>query len=354
MTAKKTTNQISYTVQEIADFLGARVVGDSSLSISSVNALTEASPGAISFLSDGKRRKELTQTQASAVLLPEAEAENCPVTAIVVDKPYVAYARTAALLYPAKKQPAGIDPAASVDSTATIDPSAWIGPCSVIGAGVEIAAGVQIGPGCVIGENSKIGQDSVLAANVSIAHECQIGQRALIHSGVVIGADGFGQADAGNEWVKIPQIGRVIIGDDVELGANTCIDRGAIGDTIIGNGCRFDNLIQIAHNVNIGERTVIAAQSGISGSTSFGEHCIIAGQVGVTGHLKITDNVVLAGGAVARQDIKKPGVYASGSPLEPIKSWYKNSTRIKQLDEMNKKIRELEKKLQALEKDSNT
>ena len=343
---------VSLTIKEIAEFLNARVKGDDSIIISAVNTLTKAQTGEISFFSDKKLRNQLDTTKASVVLVSEINAENCPVTAIIVDNPYVAYAKTAALLYPVFKNAPGIHPSAVIDPSATIDKSAWIGPCSVIEADAIIAAGVQIGAGCIIGRGSHIGKDSYLAGNISVMYQCTIGERALIHSGVVIGADGFGQADAGDHWVKIPQIGRVIIGNDVELGANTCIDRGAIENTIIGDGCRFDNMIQIAHNVNLGAHTVIAAQSGIAGSTSIGQHCIVAGHVGVSGHLKITDNVVLAGGAMARQDIKEPGVYASGSPLEPIKSWYKNSTRIKQLDDMGKRIKQLEKKLAQLEDSS--
>ncbi|MDH5572647.1 MAG: UDP-3-O-(3-hydroxymyristoyl)glucosamine N-acyltransferase [Gammaproteobacteria bacterium] len=349
MTQSASDNTITLTVKAIADFLNARVVGDENIKISTVNALTEARSGEISFLSDKKLLKQLDTTKASAVLISETNAENCPVTAIIVDKPYVAYARVTALLYPAFKNAQGIHPSAVIDPTASVDKSAWIGPCSVIEANATIAAGVQIGAGCVIGRGSQIGKDSQLAGNVSVMHHCFIGERALIHSGVVIGADGFGQADAGDHWVKIPQLGRVIIGNDVEIGANSCVDRGAIKDTIIGDGCRLDNMIQIAHNVHVGAHSVIAAQSGIAGSTTIGQHCIIAGHVGIAGHITITNNVVLAGGAMARQDIKEPGVYASGSPLEPIKSWYKNSARIKQLDEIGKRIRQLEKKLAQLE-----
>ena len=349
MTQSASDNTITLMIKDIANALNARVIGEENIKISAINSLSDAKVGEISFFSDKKLRKQLETTKASAVLLSEANADNCPVTAIIVDKPHVAYAKIAALLYPAFKNDPGIHPSAVIDPTATIDTSAWIGPCSVIETGAVIAAGVQIGAGCVIGRGSQIGKDSLLAGNVSIMHHCTIGERALIHSGVVIGADGFGQADAGDHWVKIPQLGRVIIGNDVELGANTCIDRGAIEDTIIGDGCRFDNMIQVAHNVNLGAHTVIAAQSGVAGSTSMGQHCIVAGHVGVAGHLNITDNVVIAGGAMVRQDINEPGVYASGSPLEPIKSWFKNSARIKQLDDMGKRIKQLEKKLAQLE-----
>ncbi|VAX06176.1 UDP-3-O-[3-hydroxymyristoyl] glucosamine N-acyltransferase [hydrothermal vent metagenome] len=335
----------SYSIAQIAKHLNARIIGDDSQMITAINSLADALPGEISFLSDKRLQTQLKTTQASAVLLSEAAAEHCPVTAIIVDNPYAAYARAATLLYPQHFHIPGIHPEAIVDDNATIDITAWIGPGTVIEANAVIEADAQIGPNCVIGKNVRIGKETTLVASVTITYDCQLGERNLIHPGVVIGSDGFGQANDNGKWLKIPQLGRVIIGDDVEIGSNTTIDRGAIKDTVIENGVRLDNLIQIAHNVHIGADMVMAAQSGISGSTSIGKHCMFGGAVSIAGHLDIADNVILTGRAGVRQSIDEAGIYGSGTPLEPVKKWMKNAVRFKQLDEMSKRISELEKKL---------
>ncbi len=339
----------AYTIAKIAEHLNARIIGDASLTISSINSLEDAQAGEISFLSDKRMLPQLKDTQASAVLVNEAAAEHCPVTAIVVDNPYAAYARTASLLYPQRFHIPGIHPSAIVDDKASIDATAWVGPGSVIEANAVIAADAQIGANCVIGKNVRIGKQTTLVASVTINYDCELGERTLIHPGVVIGSDGFGQANDKGKWVKIPQLGRVIIGDDVEIGANTAIDRGAINNTVIENGVRLDNLLQIAHNVRIGADSVIAGQTGISGSTQIGKQCMFGGAVSIAGHLNISDNVLLAGRSEVRKSINEPGAYGSGTPLEPMKKWRRLSVRFKQLDEMGKRINELEKKLAQLE-----
>jgi len=339
----------SYSIAKIAEHLKARVIGDKSQIISSINSLEDAQAGEISFLSDKRMLQQLKDTQASAVLVNEAAAEHCPVTAIVVDNPYAAYARAASLLYPQRLHIPGIHPAAIVDDKATVDITAWVGPGTVVEAGAVIAADAQIGPNCVIGKNVQIGKQTTLVASVTINYDCKLGERNLVHPGTVIGSDGFGQANDRGKWVKIPQLGRVIIGDDVEIGANTAIDRGAINNTVIEDGVRLDNLIQIAHNVRIGADSVIAGQTGISGSTTIGKQCMFGGTVALAGHLSIADNVMIAGRSEVRQSIEEAGAYGSGTPLEPMKKWLKSSARFKQLDEMSKRISALEKKLAQLE-----
>jgi len=344
-----TIKATTYTIAKIAEHLNARVIGDETQSISSINSLQDAQAGEISFLADKRLQAQLKTTQASAVLINEAAAEGCPVTAIVVDNPYAAYARTASLIYPQRIHIPGIHPSAIVDDKACINITAWIGPGTVIEADAVIGADAQIGPNCVIGRNVRIGKETTLVASVTINYDCQLGERNLIHPGTVIGSDGFGQANDKGKWVKIPQLGRVIIGDDVEIGANTAIDRGTIKNTVIEDGVRLDNLIQIAHNVRIGADSVIAGQTGISGSTTIGKQCMFGGTVALAGHLTIADNVMIAGRSEVRQSIEEPGAYGSGTPLEPMKKWLKSSARFKQLDEMSKRINTLEKKLALLE-----
>ncbi len=341
-----------YSIAQIAKHLNARVIGNENQTISAINTLAEAQSGEISFLSDKRLQQELTNTQASAVLVNEAAAEHCPVTAIIVDNPYAAYARIATLLHPQPMHSPGIHPSAIVDNQASIDITAWVGPGTVVEARAVIEANAQIGPNCVIGENVHIGKQTTLVASVTINHGCKLGERNLLHPGVVIGSDGFGQANDHDKWIKIPQLGRVVMGDDVEVGANTAIDRGTIKDTVIENGVRIDNLVQIAHNVHIGADSVIAGQTGISGSTRIGKNCMFGGTVALAGHLTITDHVVLAGRSEVRQSIEESGMYGSGTPLEPMKKWLKSAARFKQLDEMSKRLNELEKKLARLENSS--
>jgi len=281
------------------------------------------------------------------VLLTADDADAVPTKAIVVGNPHVAYAHIAAWLYSDDDFSPGIHPAATVNSSCSVHKSAQIAENCSIAAGVVIAAGCQIGPGCVLGNNVTLGENTRLMANVTVCHGTQIGCRTILHPGVVIGADGFGLANDDGKWLKVPQIGKVILGDDVEVGANTTIDRGAIGDTIIENGVKLDNLIQIGHNVHIGAHTAIAACTAVAGSAIIGQHCAIGGCVGIVGHLEIADNVTITGMSHVAQAITKAGIYSSGTPLEENTAWHRNYVRLKQLDDMARRLKKLEKHISA-------
>lgn len=335
-------------LKKLAEHVDGYVIGDGDCLIERVATLKNASNGDISFLTNIKYKHELLATKASAVILNEKHAKDCLTNALVVANPHPAYAKIATLLYAEKSTRQGVHPTAVVEAGCQIDPSAWIGPHCVIESGAIINAGCYIGPGCYIGKNTAIGADCVLTANISIMHQCRLGDRVLIHPGAVIGADGFGQAYDNGEWIKVPQVGAVQIGNDVEIGANTAIDRGTIEDTIIEDGVKLDNLIQIAHNVRVGRHTVMAACAAVAGSTTIGKSCAIGGNVGIVGHLTIADNVTITARSTVLQSIKAPGVYSSTTPLEPNKLWHKNHIRFKQLDEMARRIRLLEKELEKI------
>ena len=334
---------MKYTLGELAEHVSGEVKGDASYVIESVGTLHHATAKQISFLTNPSYRKELALSTAGAVILSAADAETCSTNAIVSNNPYAAYAKIAALLFPDEQYKAGIDAGAYVAVDANISETASIAAGVVIESGVTLADAVRIGPGCVLQKNVNVGAHSILTANVTVAHDCVIGESSLIHPGVVIGADGFGQAmDEGN-WIKVPQLGRVVIGNDVEIGANTTIDRGAIEDTIIEDNVKLDNQIQVAHNVKIGAHTAIAGCTAIAGSTKIGKHCRIAGMVGIVGHLEIADNVTVTAKSLVTGSIKKAGMYSSGTPLEPSQQWRKNTVRIKHLDDMAKRLNKLEK-----------
>ncbi|MFK5913873.1 MAG: UDP-3-O-(3-hydroxymyristoyl)glucosamine N-acyltransferase [Woeseiaceae bacterium] len=334
---------MKYTLGELAKHVSGEVQGDASCVIESVATLHHASPSQITFLTNPAYRKELANSKAGAVILSATDAESCHLNALVSKNPYAAYAKIAALLSPDEKFDAGIHSSAHIHESSTISLDASIAAGVVIEEGVIISSGVRIGPGCVIQKNSKIGAASILTANVTVAHGCNIGERNLIHPGVVIGADGFGQAMDNGQWIKVPQLGGVKIGDDVEIGANTTIDRGAIEDTVIEDNVKLDNQIQVAHNVHIGAHTAIAGCTAIAGSTNIGKHCRIAGMVGIVGHLEIADNVTVTAKSLVTGSIKKAGVYSAGTPLEPNAQWRKNTVRFKHLDEIARRLNKLEK-----------
>lgn len=338
---------MKYTLDELAKHVSGEVKGDASCVIESVGTLHHADKTQISFLTNPSYRKQLASSQAGAVIMSAADAEHCSINAIVSNNPYAAYAKIAALLSPPEEYEIGIDPAAHIAADVNISTKASIAAGVVIEAGVTLADSVRIGPGCVLQKNVKIGAHSVLTANVTVASGCKIGERNLIHPGVVIGADGFGQAMDNGNWIKVPQLGSVVIGDDVEIGANTTIDRGAIEDTVIEDNVKLDNQIQVAHNVIIGAHTAIAGCTAIAGSTKIGKHCRIAGMVGIVGHLEIADNVTVTAKSLVSGSIKKAGVYSAGTPLEPSQQWRKNTIRFKQLDDMAKRLNKLEKQLSS-------
>lgn len=337
------------TLAEIAARLGGDVLGDAQTRITQVATLASAGAGQIAFLANKKYRSQLKTTQAAAVILaPEAAAEfDGP--RIVSANPYAYYARVATLLNPqGARAPSGVHPSAVVESE--LPASVAVGPNVCIGRDVVIGEGVQIHAGCVIGDGVTIGAGSLLYPRVTIYHGCRIGQRAILHAGVVIGADGFGFAPDGKEWIKIPQIGAVDVGDDVEIGANTTVDRGALDDTMIGDGCKIDNLVMIGHNCNIGPYSVIAGCTGMAGSTTLGEHCILGGASMISGHLSLAPNTTISGASTVMRSIVEPGgVYASVFPLDSYEHWMRNASHIRRLSKLAERVSELEKKLKESE-----
>lgn len=328
---------------QLAQKFGGSIIGDDQQDIKAIATLEQAGAGDITFLANRRYRHHLATTQASAVILKSADQSYCKTTAWVVKDPYVIYARVAQLLYAPTPVSPGIHPSAVIHPGADIDRGASIAANCTIGSNVIIRSGVQLGPGCVIGDGSRIDEGSRLVANVTIGCQVIIGKRALLHPGVVIGGDGFGFANEGGEWIKIPQIGSVIIGDDVEVGANTTIDRGALQDTLIGNGVKLDNQIQIGHNVQIGDHTAIASGAGVAGSTKIGKRCAIAGHVGIIGHLTITDDVQITAMSFVTSSIESAGIYSSGYPYETNRQWLKNTARLHQLDDLARRLIRLEK-----------
>lgn len=335
-----------YTAEKLANLIGAELRGDPNCVLVGVASLHQAESGQISFLDNAHYRKHLATTKASAVILAPNDVTTCPTNALVMDNPYLGYAKAAALFATTPASPAGIHPTAVIGKDCKIHPSASIGPLAVLGQGVQLDEGVIIGAGCVLGDNTVIGAMSRLWANVTVYHHSYLGQRVIIHSGVVIGSDGFGIANNKGVWHKVPQLGTVRIGNDVEIGANTTIDRGAISDTVLEDGVKLDNQIQIGHNVYIGAHTAIAGCVGIAGSTRIGKHCLIGGGTGIGGHLEIADQVIITGMTRVSHSINKTGIYSSGSPIQNNSEWRKNSVRFRQLDEMARKLQKLEKALQ--------
>ncbi|MFC1602674.1 UDP-3-O-(3-hydroxymyristoyl)glucosamine N-acyltransferase [Pseudomonadota bacterium] len=338
--------RVSHRLDDLAHKVNARLVGDADCIISNLSVLQDAEPGSISFLSNRKYRKYLKTTKASAVILAQEFLDDCPTNALVSDNPYLIFAKIAQLIAPSPAQKAGQHASAIVASSARIESSARIGPGVVIEDDVVIGAGVDIGAGSVIGKGCQIGDESRLVANVTLCCDVTIGRRALIHPGAVIGSDGFGLANDDGVWVKVSQLGSVRIGDDVEIGANTTIDRGAIKDTVIESGVKLDNQIQIAHNVEIGAHTAIAACVGIAGSTKIGKQCTLAGGVGVVGHLEIADNVHFSAQTLVTRSFTEPGYFSGNLPAVPNNVWRRTIARVRQLEETTQRVRHLEQQCQ--------
>ncbi|MCD1631496.1 UDP-3-O-(3-hydroxymyristoyl)glucosamine N-acyltransferase [Marinobacter shengliensis] len=339
--------QKSFRLQELAEALGAELRGDPDTAISGLATLQAAGPGQMSFLANPAYAKYLAQTKASAVIVSPANAADAPTNVLLLDNPYLGYARISHWFDATPAPVAGIHPTAVVDPSATVADSACVGPHVVIEADAQIGDQVVIGAGCFIGARSRIGDQSVLRPRATLAHDVVLGQRCHILSGAVIGSDGFGFANERGVWHRIAQVGGVVLGDDVEIGANTTIDRGAVDDTVIGNGVKIDNLVQVAHNVRIGDHSAMAAKVGIAGSTKIGRHCVFGGAAGVAGHLEITDQVQLTGMTMVTGDIAEPGVYSSGTSADTNRQWRKNAVRFRQLDILARRIKELEKKLKG-------
>ncbi|WP_144171519.1 UDP-3-O-(3-hydroxymyristoyl)glucosamine N-acyltransferase [Pseudomonas sp. Kh13] len=339
---------VTMTLGQLAEALGATLKGPEALQITGLATLQEAGPGQLSFLANPQYRKFLDNSQAAAVLLKAADAEGFAGNALIVADPYLAYARISHLFDRKPKAVAGIHPSAVVAEDAQVDASASIGPFAVIESGARIGANVSVGAHCVVGARCVIGEGGWLASRVTLYHDVTIGKRVVIQSGAVIGGEGFGFANEKGVWRKIAQIGGVTIGDDVEIGVNTAVDRGALSDTRIADGVKLDNQIQIAHNVQIGEHTAMAACVGISGSTRIGKHCTIAGGVGMVGHIDVCDNVFVSGMTMVTRSITEPGAYSSGTAMQPLAEWRKSAARIRHLDDMAKRLQQLEKRVDTV------
>ena len=337
-------------LDEIVARLGGLLEGDGSVVVSQVATLASARSGQIAFLANPKYRVQLHATHASAVIVPPKFAQETSLPRIIHPNSYAYYARVVALLNPPDSHPLGIQAGAVVNSS--VPESVSVGENVVIGRNVVIGKNVTLYPGCVIGDGVSIGDDSLLYPNVVVYRNCVIGRRAIIQAGAVIGSDGFGFAKDGERWIKIPQIGRVVIGDDVEVGANTSIDRGALDDTIIGDGVKLDNQIQIAHNVRIGAHTAMAGCVGVAGSTSIGRRCTIGGAGMIIGHLELADDVHVSAGTMVTKNLLHPGQYTSIFPLEPHDEWLQNAAQIRRLAKLAERVSELEKQLELMEKKS--
>ncbi|MEM7432388.1 MAG: UDP-3-O-(3-hydroxymyristoyl)glucosamine N-acyltransferase [Pseudomonadota bacterium] len=329
---------------EIAETFGCTLKGDAGIVVDSVASLASAADNQLSFYSNTALQPLLENTAAAAVIVRPNDADHCPAAALIHDDPYACYARIAAALHPPAPLASGTHSSAVVDTQATVAESSELAANVVVGRNARIGERCYIGPGTVVGNDAIIGDDCRLVANVTVAHGVSIGRRVILHPGAVVGSDGFGNAQTAEGWVKVPQVGGLQIGDDVEIGANSTIDRGAMDDTIIGRGVRIDNLVQIAHNVQIGDHTAIAAQCGFAGSAVIGQRCMFAGHSGTVGHITVCDDVVVMGKGVLTKDISEPGVYSALFPAEPIRDWNRKAARFRRLDSLQQRVSELEKK----------
>ena len=334
-------------LREIAEQLGGEVIGDASRRIDRIGALDSATPSTIAFLANPKLRPQLPQSKAGCVIVAPADRDAAVArgTTLVTPDPYLYYARLTRWWVARGRPPAiaAIHASAVIAPDAEVAPGASIGALAVIEAGASVGEGVQIGAHSVVGAGTRIGPGTRLAPRVTIAERCTIGARCILHSGVVIGADGFGFAPADGRWERIEQLGAVRIGDDVEIGANTCVDRGALDDTVIADGVKLDNLIQIGHNVRIGVHTAIAGCAGIAGSAVIGAHCTIGGAAMILGHIVLGDHVHISGGTFVMHSISKPGNYTGVYPFDENKTWEKNAATLRQLHTLRERLRALEK-----------
>jgi len=336
------TKRTSLKLGDLVTRFGGELIGKGDVRIRQVATLESARGTDISFLAQSRYLPQLNQTKAGAVILSPETRNATSLPRIITTNPYVYFAKVSALLNPSAVVKPGRHKSAVVDRTARIAKSAHIAACVVVGRGVQIADHASVGPGCFIGDGVTIGEATRLYANVTVYHECRIGARTIVHSGAVIGSDGFGIASDGGVWRKIPQIGRALIGNDVEIGANTTIDRGALDDTIIEDGVKLDNQIQIAHNVRIGAHTAIAACVGIAGSAKIGRNCALGGAAMIYGHITIADNVQISAGTLIMKSLDQPGTYTGVYPFSSHQRWLKNAAHLRQLDELVQRVRKLE------------
>ena len=342
--------QASYTLREITERFGGEVLGDALTRVSHVGTLKNATARSVAFLANERYLEQLKTTRAGAVILGSALRDSTPLPRIVCGNPYLYFARVSALLNPLRPPIPGKHSSAVVDPSATVDERVEVGALAAVGRNVRIGSGSIIGPGCMLGDDVVLGEGTRLFANVTVYHGCRLGDRVIVHSGAVIGADGFGIAWGNEAWVKIPQIGRVVIGNDVEIGANTTIDRGTIDDTVIEDGVKLDNQIQIAHNVRIGAHTAIAACAGVAGSARVGRYCRIGGASGIAGHVTIADHVEISTHTLITKSIDSPGVYTGAYPFEANSAWRKNAVQLRHLGKLAERIRSLEQRLAVKER----
>ena len=333
----------------LAESLGVELRGDPERPIVGLQSLRDAGPEHLSFLANTRYTEALRQSCAGAVLLRPSDLALWSGDALLSDNPYAAYARASHLFDRRPPRPPGCHASAVIAADVVIGAGVHIGAQVVIGAGAVIADACVIEAGCVIGENCHLGPAVHLAPRVVLYPEVRLGARVRIQSGSVLGGDGFGFARTGSGWQRIAQLGRVVVGDDVDIGANTCIDRGALGDTVLEEGVIIDNQVQIAHNVHIGAHTAIAACVGISGSTRIGRHCVLAGGVGLVGHIEIADGVHITGMSMITKSISAPGSYSSGTAFEPSRQWKKTAVRLRQLESMAERLRRLEAQVSELQ-----
>lgn len=341
---------VGLTVAELQSRLGGVIQGDPAVRVVGAASLERAGPDQLGFALGRKQLEAARASSAGALIIgPELAEALTGRACLVAEHPHAAFARALALLYPQTSAEAGVHPSASVHPSARIEAGVSIGAGCVVGADVKIGARSRLGPNCVLGDGVSLGADCLLHAQVTVCHGCVLGERVILHPGCVIGSDGFGNALEDGRWVKIPQIGRVVIGDDTEIGANTTVDRGALDDTVIGTGVRIDNLVQIAHNCVIGDHTAIAGCAGIAGSTRIGRHCLIGGAAMILGHIEIGDHVTVSGASFIGKSIPQPGVYTSTQPQMPHAEWLRNAAQLRHLAEMRERIRTLERKLAEIQ-----
>lgn len=337
------------SLADLANITGGELHGDAEATVTMVAPMDKAQEGHVTFLSNPKYAKHLPECKATVVMVKQAQLEACVGNALVVDDPYVAFAKVAQALDTTPSPAEQIAPSAVVAADVKMGANVSIGANAVIEAGVELADNVVIGAGCFIGKNASIGANTKLWANVSIYHEVVIGSDCLIQANTVIGSDGFGYANDKGEWIKIPQLGTVRVGNRVEIGSCTTIDRGALDDTVIEDNVIIDNQMQIAHNVHIGYGTAMAGGTIVAGSTKIGKYCIIGGASVINGHIEITDGVTITGMAMVMRSIEEKGMYSSGIPLQTNKEWRKTATRVHRIDEMNKRLKAVEKLMEQKE-----
>ena len=329
---------------ELATRFGCELIGDPDIDVSTVASLLNATSDSLTFLTSAALKKQLPATKAAAVILRPGDAVDCPVAALLHDDPYACYARMAALICPPPAYAPGVHATAVVDESATVAASAHLAPHVVIGERSTIGENVYVGPGTVIGPDCSIGDDCRFIANVTLARSVHIGKRGIFHPGCVLGSDGFGNAATSEGWIKVPQVGGLRIGDDVEIGASSTIDCGAIDDTVIENGVRVDNQCQIAHNCHVGAHTVMASSVAIAGSTIIGKRCMFAGFAGAKGHMTICDDVVALGRATLTKDITEPGTYGATFAAEPAREWSKKVARFRRIGALIDRVKKLEDK----------